>query len=395
MAGKRATKPVGLLTRETFNDMQRRIEQLEARLSQLYQPDHQSQLLVRNSQSSDWPQFAVVQLLSPIPATGLHFNESKLISAEITPDLHTYDPDTTYGVVQYKVPKISNSVPGAGPGVVTGLTSALFVAGADDSLTFAKPATESGKFDTTTDPTPFRVIGIDASTNVGKIVIQCCCDAAAGSGGSNDSCCCPDGALKLAMPAPGTLTPSTYGIITDKRIAYTSGDYVTDPGPNQGTLSHTSEVNEPLIEDGTIIRFTSKLKLVQAGTGLLRLQFPQFYWSGYSVSPPYPAELLSVPPNFTTGYPSALTNPSFFPIEAHDGIWDDSGTDTLTLEWLVRINDASVVSSPAPFGLSGYVQPPTGNPTYHFDIFRYYLACVNGEPDPNSGEPGGGGGPSL
>lgn len=172
MVGKRATKPSVLLKKETFNDMQRRIEQLEARLSQLYQRDHQSQLLVRNSQSSDWPQFAVVQLLSPIPATGLHFNESKLITAEITPDLHVYDPEITYAVVQYKVPKISNSVPGTGPGVVTGLTSALFVAGADDTKTYAIPSTQSGKFDTTDDATPFKLVGIDAATDVGKIIIQ-------------------------------------------------------------------------------------------------------------------------------------------------------------------------------------------------------------------------------
>lgn len=171
MPGKRATKTNNLLKKDTFNDIQQRLEKLEAMIANAYKRDHQSQVLVRNNESFDWDQFTLVILNSPIPTTGPHFNESKLITASRTPDLHVYDPDLTYAVVQFKTSQVVNSVPGIGPGVVLGLTNALFVSGADDSKPFAIPTTEAGKFDTTDSATPFKLHGIDSATNIGKIIM--------------------------------------------------------------------------------------------------------------------------------------------------------------------------------------------------------------------------------
>lgn len=169
---KKTNKDHVILRGETYNEIVRRLDALERRYPAVGRQFIDYQANVTNETSTAWPAFSVVSLDSPQPATGFFFNESKGIVGDITPAAHVYDPDGRYGITQQGALPSNGTFFDSVPVVVAGYTTVRMKAGGDPSHKFVKPSDESGKMETTTDVTPFRLVGIDTAADYAKILIQ-------------------------------------------------------------------------------------------------------------------------------------------------------------------------------------------------------------------------------
>lgn len=277
-----------------------------------------------------------------------------------------------------------------GPAVVYGVVN-VGVTGTEAA--YVEPAAGNAWAFTDTE-TKFRVLDFSSSYSVAKVLIWPVSGAAGdgGSGSSGGSCCCPDDAYKLALPADWETT-YPYGTSTDKRTAWAEYEHVHYF--NFGTeyplyFKVLSECTETVVEDGSILKFTANLTVDRPDEGIDTFYHLRFYFDNTP-----DIDILSLPHGFAASAPPTRINgglgfaygPSATdPYYAYeDGVFVTTGTDTISFEVVLRVNDVSTFGNGRTlFFHSGFDE---------LDINRFYLECVDGKPATGeSGEPEGGGG---